>query len=686
MSRKGAPFALKQVALALVVMGHAGVWAQESSGQLQTVVVTASGVQQQIKEAPASISVISSEELAKGNYSSVADAVSTVEGVSIIGAGPSEADISIRGMPGEYTLILVDGRRQNTRETMNRGTGGVQANLLPPLAAIERIEVIRGPMSSLYGSEAMGGVINIITKKVASSWGGSVAVSATFQSDRDFGNTRGGEFWLGGPIKDEVLGLQVMGKYSDRSEGDKNFAGGTGAFAEDNRSLGVKLTARPAPNQDVEVDLGTERFTVESTPGRSDIPSSTWRRTRHLRDHYGISHTGRWDFGQSKLALYREIGKQQNWPQTAGYSDREVTNTTLEGTMSVPLGSHFLRFGGQWLYSELDGIQREAAVGGYPVNVDSVSLSSYALFLEDDFSITDKFVLTGGVRMDHHENYGSHWSPRLYGVYHVTDALTLRGGVTSGFKAPTIRQSTAGYCMTTGGNSGTRGPLCGNPDLKPETSLTQEFGLSYDWAPGSGVTATLFNTNFKNKVASYDTGQPDPLNPGGTNTVFVYDNIDKVQLRGVELGVKTPLNRTMSVSANYTYTKSKRRGGGEMSFDGSSLDGKPFEKTPEHMLNARLDWRATDKLDTFARLNYTGNAYYAGFRNSASNMRTRGSALTFDLGGNYAVTKNVSLRLSLLNLFDRKVPIDTRDRNSGLDGNWMLDEGRRLWVGLNATF
>src|SRR5690606_2591726 len=109
MSREKVSFALTQVALALVVMGHAGVWAQESSGQLQTVVVTASGVQQQIKEAPASISVISSEELAKGNYSSVADAVSTVEGVSIIGAGPSEADISIRGMPGEYTLILVDG-------------------------------------------------------------------------------------------------------------------------------------------------------------------------------------------------------------------------------------------------------------------------------------------------------------------------------------------------------------------------------------------------------------------------------------------------------------------------------------------------------------------------------------------------------------------------------------------------
>ena len=82
-----------------------------------------------------------------------------------------------------------------------------------------------------------------------------------------------------------------------------------------------------------------------------------------------------------------------------------------------------------------------------------------ALFLEDDWLITDQFTLTGGARMDHDERYGNHWSPRLYGVYHASEALTLRGGVTTGFKAPALRQSTAGYCMTTGGNSGF-GPKC----------------------------------------------------------------------------------------------------------------------------------------------------------------------------------------------------------------------------------
>lgn len=89
--------------------------------QMDTVVVTASGAQQAIKEAPASISVLTQEDLKKGNYQSVADAVRHVEGVSVVGDTSNTSDISIRGLPGDYTLILVDGMRQNTRETMNRG-------------------------------------------------------------------------------------------------------------------------------------------------------------------------------------------------------------------------------------------------------------------------------------------------------------------------------------------------------------------------------------------------------------------------------------------------------------------------------------------------------------------------------------------------------------------------------------
>lgn len=652
---------------------------------MDAVVVTASGAQQAIKEAPASISVLTQEDLQKGNYQSVADAVKHVEGVSVVGDTNNTSDISIRGLPGDYTLILVDGMRQNTRETMNRGTGGVQSHQLPPLSAIERIEVVRGPMSSLYGSEAMGGVINIITKKVPTQWGGSVAASTTLQSDDDFGNSREGEFWLGGPIHGEMLGLQISGMVRDRAEAGNYYTTINGANGQEQHRLGAKLTLRPDSRQDVVLDVGTERLETTVTAGRSTAPGprvSPLTQTQHSRTNYGISHTGRWSFGNTKVALYNEQAEHESASPT-----RKVTNTTLDTSLTLPFEKHVLRMGGQAMRSQLAGLSIETGIiSGHPINPNKISLNNYALFLEDDWLLTDQLTLTGGVRLDDDERSGSHLSPRLYAVYQASDALTLRGGVTTGFKAPTIRQSSPEYCMSSGGPTNEPGSLCGNPDLKPETSVTQEFGLSYEWAPSSLLTATVYNTNFRNKVVSFDTGRPDPLDPRGINHIYVYDNVDKVNLRGLELGIKMPISRTVKLDANYTYTQSKRQGGSETAYNGSSLDGQPLERTPKHMLHAKLDWQATATLQTYARLNFSGGARYAAYRNYAQSTRSRGSSATLDFGGNYALTPQMNLRFAILNVTDRKVPVDERGRDTGLAGNWIVDEGRRLWLGVNAQF
>lgn len=661
--------------------------AQEQAITLEPVVVTASGLQQRVKDAPASMTVITREQIEKSGYTTAAEAISHVEGVALVGGDPNNKDIVIRGLPGEYTLVLVDGRRQNTRETMNRGTGGVQYAFMPPLAAIERIEVVRGPMSSLYGSEAMGGVVNIITKKVPQKWTAALDTSVTLQTDDDYGNARETQFWLGGPIQDDVLGLQIYGAYDDQNEGSNYYPSADGAYGRNVRNLGLKLSARPTDNQELVFDIQTQRFTTEATPGMSIDPEFDWYKEQHRRNSYGLTHTGRWEMGESRIALYREDSTQENWPKEGEYVDnRRITNTALDASFSMPFASHTLRFGGQYLHSRLDGIQNEAAVPGYPSNTDRVTLSNYALFVEDDYYVSENFIVTAGLRMDKDERFGTHWSPRLYGVYHVNDALTLKGGLATGFKAPTIRQSTEGYCMITGGNSGFRGPLCGNPDLEPETSFTQELGLIYDWAPGSSISATVFNTNFKNKVASYDTGEQDPRNPGSSNHLYVYDNIDKVQIYGLELALKLPITDSLSLTSNYTYTKSRRKGGGEVSFNGESLDGEPLDKTPEHMLNARLDWQVNERLHTYLRWNLNGKAYYAAYRNGATGPRTRPGGSTWDLGASYDVTKNLALRAAVLNLTDHKVPLDTRTRFDGLDGNWMVDEGRRFWLGASLRF
>src|SRR5690606_30302594 len=136
---------------------------QADTTVLEQVVVTAAGFEQSVKNAPASITVVTREELEKGSFRDLTDALREVQGVAVTGVA-NEKDIYIRGLPGSYTLILVDGKRQSTRDARPNGSAGYEQSFIPPLSAIERIEVVKGPMSSLYGSDAMGGVINIITR------------------------------------------------------------------------------------------------------------------------------------------------------------------------------------------------------------------------------------------------------------------------------------------------------------------------------------------------------------------------------------------------------------------------------------------------------------------------------------------------------------------------------------------
>jgi len=189
---------------------------------------------------------------------------------------------------------------------------------------------------------------------------------------------------------------------------------------------------------------------------------------------------------------------------------------------------------------------------------------------------------------------------------------------------------------------------------------------------------------FKSKVASYDTGNPDPASQG--RNIYVYDNIDRVTLQGLELGAEARLARAWKVSGHYTYTDSKRKGGGEPAFDCTSLEGFPLDKTPEHVFNAQLDWSPTRALGVYLRAVYTGKQYWAAFRNGATGVRERPGSATLDLGGRYAINKSLLLKAAVLNLTDKVVATDERGRFDGLNGNWMVDEGRRFSVSLNATF
>ncbi|WP_242404547.1 TonB-dependent receptor domain-containing protein [Janthinobacterium agaricidamnosum] len=655
---------------------------------LKEVVVTASGYEQQIKEAPASITVITREQLEKQPFSNLQDAVSHLEGVSIVGGDNNAKDISIRGMPGEYTLILVDGKRQGTRETSSRGTGGIQSSLIPPLAAIERIEVVRGPMSSLYGSDAIGGVINIITRKVAKTWGGALN-AGTIQQDRsNLGNQYQGDFYFAGPLKDDVVGLQLYGGVNQRQE-DQVI---DGTARTDTSSLGAKLAIKPAGNQDITLEAGQERLKRTYTPGKTLAAGDSQTVPEDTRTHWAASHAGRWAFGNTDLSLYQEIGKASSKTLgpagfAASSSNPKITNTLLDAQAMLPFTSNILKIGGQYAHNELDGTAAEspARIGKTPlthVNPASITRKSWALFAEDEYFVTDKLSLTGGLRLDHDDKYGRHVNPRAYAVYQLSPLLTLRGGVAKAFRAPNLRQSSADHVISSGGPTSMPGILYGNPDLKAETSVNQEIGLRYDAPDGVSASVTVFNNDFKDKIVSDYAGRNDPLTG---LPLYTYNNIAKVNLRGLEFGATVPLTKAWKLSGNYTYTDSRRESDGEMAFNGSSLKGQPLDKTPKHAANLKLDWQPADALSSFVRVNVVSEQFWAAYRNGGAGVRTRPGATTFDLGATYNISKTLTLNASLLNASDKVVDVDRRPRAT-INGNWLVDEGRRLWLGLNSRF
>ncbi|MGO2305506.1 MAG: TonB-dependent receptor domain-containing protein [Providencia sp.] len=664
-----------------------GATAAENS---DTMVVSASGYSQQLRDAPASVTVITAEQLQNKPVRDLADAVKDVEGVSIVGAA-NKQDINIRGLPGEYTLILVDGRRQNSRESRPNGSGGFEAGFMPPVEAIERIEVIRGPMSSLYGSDAMGGVINIITKKVTNEWHGSLSTGAIVQENSDSGNSTDGNFYLSGPLMQDKLGLQLYGGGDYRQE-DKI---SDGHYKKDNKSLTAKFTYTPWDNQTFLFEAGRTTQEREENPGKSLAeyemrgPSKQYNKKTQIynnRNHAALTYKGEWDSFNTEFSVYQEQTKRKTKTEIEientnpklfdyRYEDRvpEITNTIVDGKVVAFLPDNILTVGGQYQYSKL---KDSSLVSKENFENYSMSVEQSALFVENEFTATDDLILTGGLRLDHHETYGNHWNPRGYAVYYLTDEITIKGGVSSAFRAPTLREISKGYGTSTEGGNGI---IYGNPDLKPEKSVSEEISIAYNHESGFDASLTFFNTDFKNKLTSYSLNKSDPADPN--LTLYTYDNVGKANIKGVEVATGIPIAQDWKLSLNYTYTDSERKSDDEKLNKTLSLKGYPLDKTPKHLANAKLDWQFNEDLNLYTRAHYEGKQVWAAQRNGAKVPRYRSGYTTMDVGATYQLLKNTKLNLAILNIGNEK-----GSEINKTDGNWDIEDGRRYWANVNFTF
>jgi len=636
--------------------------------QLQNIVVSASGFEQAVQDAPASITVVPREELAKRAYPDATEALKDIPGVVITGGG-SSSDISIRGMSASYTMILIDGVRTSSRETRPNSDGpGIEQGWMPPLEAIERIEVIRGPMSSLYGSDAMGGVINIITRKVAREWHGSLRTEGTLQEKGESGDLYSGNFYVSGPLKENLLGLQVSGIQSRRIE--DSFVGGFNR--QETRGLSTKLSLTPNENHDVTLELGRTLQERIETPGRSMAEKgskgkyNTKDMSKFKRSLYSLSHNGRYGAASSTSYIAHEAHDNP---------DRKMflKNTNANTQWTLPISSHVLTAGASFDHEELKDGENQMATS----TIDRLQRYQWALFSEDEWSLTDSFALTGGVRMTHDEHYGVHWTPRVYGVWHATDNFSIKGGVSTGFKAPDLRSSVADWGQVTGGGS-IKAVIVGNPLLKPENSVSQEISLNWDNRDDLASSLTLFNTNFKDKISSVYRCQDTAGNGeevvtgncvfGGETYAFIQDriNVDRAVVRGVEATLTWQVAQQVRVASNYTFTHSEQKSGVN--------EGKPLNKMPKHMVNATVDYTPNDDLGLWARWNLRGKTVETS-RGGA--VKKRASYAFMDLGANYRWDRNLTVGVAVYNVFDKV--LTNEDFGS-------VQDGRRYWANATVTF
>jgi len=316
----------------------------------EEIVVTASGYEQKVTDAPASISVIGREEIVTRPHVNLVDMLKYQEGIDIgtTRDKTGQGSVSMRGLTGEYTLYMIDGKRQNNHgDIYPNNFGGNAFGHMPPAQAIDRIEIIRGPASTLYGADAMGGVINIITRKVSDAWYGTVNLAGTFQDNDDFGNDAKAEFWASGPLIADTLSLGLRGSYyeSDASSPQfepavdpaggvhyrsLGFGGGGRTVDSETTEFGVSLTYVLNPRNSLRLDYDSSSQVYDNTPfvnpdtgelsyplGTKDNIEALWRDSggqvnpragyaadqEFTRDWWSLAYNGDWDFGTSYVAL-----------------------------------------------------------------------------------------------------------------------------------------------------------------------------------------------------------------------------------------------------------------------------------------------------------------------------------------------------------------------------------------------
>ncbi|NQY40789.1 MAG: TonB-dependent receptor [Henriciella sp.] len=564
---------------------------QTDETTLDTVIVEGSRLNQTETEIGSSVTIITAEDIDALGFDFAVDAIAAAPGVTVNsnGAFGGQASVRIRGAATGQTLVLIDGIPVNDPTSPSGGFNFARVDT----ENIERIEVLKGPQSTLWGTDAIGGVVSITTKRPDQGLGGSA-----FAEYGSFNTFRGGAS-VGNANDAGDFRLAITGTSSDGvSKADEN-----NGNTEDDAYEALTLSAKGGLNLGGDARLSAN---VLWTDAEAEFDSFVFGNQGNVGDGDELSETEELSANISLTGSLFE-DRLENL-LLIGYSDIDRQNFTNGIPSFGATGDRVLyRYQGTLGINETNtlafGVEREETTSG---DEDTSIDGLFALY---EWQATDALTLTGGFRVDDHNTFGTETTGRVAAAYNPNVQLTLRASWGQGFKAPTLFQLSGG------------GFAAPNPNLQPETS--EAFDAGIDWRSKDGrfeAGITVFDSDIEDLISFASTG---------------YFNEAQVKTRGIELAGRVVITDWLSVDANYAY------------IDAEDSNGNPLRRIPEHSGDIRFNIDPNGP--------FSGNVLVRHNGEEPNSATTEVDSWTrVDVTGSYDLNETVELFGRLENLFDEE--------------------------------
>lgn len=563
--------------------------------QLDEVVVTGTGTAHFMKHAPVLTEVITAKDLAKYSGSTIEEILSALSSSITINPGDMGSNIQLNGLKNDYILVLIDGRR------INGDVGGQNDLSIISPAAIERIEIVKGASSSLYGSDAIGGVINIITKKSHDKFNFSsstrVGGYGNFLQTLLMGMTHGKLTSNTSLTFKHTDGWQNTTNEWDHHEVKDGSVSKTVNRAN-NYSIAQSFEYRVNPDFGISADASFYEKRIYR-------PTGQWKFYLHdyfyRNQDYGVGM--KWRLSDRNQITFNSAYGIYNY--FFDYTGEETTNFFSEkGRRIVHYpGDRVLQTAQERWLNHLKGVfyigdhhilstgleyQHDAMQAPYRLSSGKRSAYTLAAYAQEEWSVSEHFNVTGGVRYVYHKAFGSKITPKLSAMC-VLGNLTLRGTYSMGFKTPTIKELYQNYITSI------MGPLkayYGNENLRPQSSHYGSLGIEYR-TEKLRMNATGHYNSISDMIALtvVPTSPQDKLME--VEETMKYHNLAHGRTYGVDASLTWDILPSLALETGYSYTNAKAQYTDDPK-DENYMKYLPMNATSFHNVTCRLTWSKKD--------------------------------------------------------------------------------------------